>query len=234
MRQITTTYVTMCLLIAGVSYSGAFGNKEKPEQQTVATQTEQKQQPNSDGSPGKDEPQQVLTTSEEKYEPIDPKEFQCMLKDFYIESKVAIEDGRSVGVPKGGGIGQFLCNGQPIELAEKTFKEGFIVTKQFGKFKTRVSTSMMGGGMALYMTPSQKMALRQFLAESRKRPDSTKDASVLDAQRILLRLGYDPGPIDGLWGKKTKVAIEKFQHDKGLSVSGTLDPRTLKELANTP
>ena len=39
-------------------------------------------------------------------------------------------------------------------------------------------------------------------------------------QRALARLGYDPGPADGIAGPRTRAAIRTFQTDAGLPVDG--------------
>jgi hypothetical protein len=39
-------------------------------------------------------------------------------------------------------------------------------------------------------------------------------------QQALLDRGYTPGPLDGLWGPRTKQAIIQFQKDKGLAPDG--------------
>lgn len=54
--------------------------------------------------------------------------------------------------------------------------------------------------------------------------------SVAQAQRRLTELGYQPGPIDGVLGKKTIDALSKFQKDKDLSASGKLDDATVRQL----
>jgi peptidoglycan hydrolase-like protein with peptidoglycan-binding domain len=38
---------------------------------------------------------------------------------------------------------------------------------------------------------------------------------VADIQRDLKRLGYDPGPVDGVLGPRTKAAIARFEDDQG-------------------
>jgi cytohesin len=55
---------------------------------------------------------------------------------------------------------------------------------------------------------------------------------VHQVQKRLRELGYDPGPADGIWGKKTTLAVKLFQRDKGLPVTGKLDARTRAELMN--
>ena len=52
------------------------------------------------------------------------------------------------------------------------------------------------------------------------------------AQNKLSALGYAPGPADGRMGDQTCQAIKKFQKDKGLKATGTLDTNTLNMLLN--
>lgn len=46
----------------------------------------------------------------------------------------------------------------------------------------------------------------------------------------LAGLGYDPGPIDGEWGDRTKAAVEQFQRARGLVVDGIVGPLTRQAL----
>lgn len=52
----------------------------------------------------------------------------------------------------------------------------------------------------------------------------------LQAQYLLLYLGYAPGGADGIWGKNSATACKRFQADYGISASGTLDGDTQKKL----
>lgn len=49
-------------------------------------------------------------------------------------------------------------------------------------------------------------------------------------QERLTRLGYQPGPVDGVWGSRTRDALVAFQRSAGLTGTGKLDARTLLEL----
>ena len=49
-------------------------------------------------------------------------------------------------------------------------------------------------------------------------------------QRSLRKLGFDPGPADGIWGRRTLNAVQAFQSDNGLPVTGLIDLRTEREL----
>lgn len=56
------------------------------------------------------------------------------------------------------------------------------------------------------------------------------NSTIKEVQERLSVLGYDPGPADGLPGKRTRQAIEQFQRDSNLQVTGDADAATLKRL----
>lgn len=64
------------------------------------------------------------------------------------------------------------------------------------------------------------------------RPPSTTIASVdvLEIQRQLLMKGFDPGPVDGLTGRRTIRAIQEYQQSAGLPVDGKATSRLLRQL----
>src|SRR5215211_7698128 len=49
-------------------------------------------------------------------------------------------------------------------------------------------------------------------------------------QSRLRRLGYEPGPIDGIYGPLTEAAVERFQGAQGLAVDGVAGPQTAARL----
>jgi hypothetical protein len=53
---------------------------------------------------------------------------------------------------------------------------------------------------------------------------------VRELQRRLHRLGYEPGPVDGLFGPRTERATRRFQARHGLRVDAIVGPRTLRVL----
>lgn len=53
---------------------------------------------------------------------------------------------------------------------------------------------------------------------------------VLWLQQVLAELGYDPGPIDGGLGAKTRDAIRRYESDSGLPVTGGISENLLDEL----
>jgi hypothetical protein len=63
--------------------------------------------------------------------------------------------------------------------------------------------------------------------------DDDDDQNQLRAcQARLVNLGYEPGPIDGLYGPKTKAGLLEFQEDEKLKKSGKLDDATREALLN--
>jgi len=56
------------------------------------------------------------------------------------------------------------------------------------------------------------------------------DLALRTAQAALLYLGFDPGPIDGLRGRRTRSALIQFQDRYGLSETGDLDYDTANKL----
>ena len=51
-----------------------------------------------------------------------------------------------------------------------------------------------------------------------------------DVQRELVRLGYDPGPIDGQFGRGTANAVSMYQQDYNLLVDGNISQALLKHM----
>ncbi len=49
-------------------------------------------------------------------------------------------------------------------------------------------------------------------------------------QTDLKRAGYDPGPVDGIYGPQTVAAVQQLQTDSGLPVTGFVDEATARAL----
>lgn len=49
-------------------------------------------------------------------------------------------------------------------------------------------------------------------------------------QRSLKDHGFDPGDIDGIWGRRTIAAVRAFQSARGLTVDGIVGPQTMRAL----
>jgi peptidoglycan hydrolase-like protein with peptidoglycan-binding domain len=62
-------------------------------------------------------------------------------------------------------------------------------------------------------------------------------AAVQDIQAKLRERGFDPGPVDGLLGRRTCDAVKAYQKAAGMPVNGLLDPVLQNQLhfgANQP
>ena len=61
-------------------------------------------------------------------------------------------------------------------------------------------------------------------------PVTPPSDALAKAQAKLSGLGYYKGPVDGEYGPTTARAVEQFQVDNNLPVSGRLDLKTLSSL----
>ncbi len=59
---------------------------------------------------------------------------------------------------------------------------------------------------------------------------AAQSAEVLQAQIELQARGYDPGPLDGFMGRRTRRALRQFREDIGVPVTGVLDEATIETL----
>jgi TPR repeat protein len=66
------------------------------------------------------------------------------------------------------------------------------------------------------------------------RKPSGNAAMVAEAQRILKQRGYDPGPIDGVPGKRTQDAVRSFQRRLGMAPTGDVTEVLIAKMAFLP
>lgn len=85
---------------------------------------------------------------------------------------------------------------------------------------------------------AEKAPVRDPIADILRSPSDTTASvtpkavdKVSQAQRALAKLGYGTIKADGVMGPATKTAIEKFERDRKLPVTGEASGRTLRELA---
>jgi peptidoglycan hydrolase-like protein with peptidoglycan-binding domain len=74
------------------------------------------------------------------------------------------------------------------------------------------------------------------VAVSSRRPlqGAVSSPQVTLAQRTLKGLGYDPGPIDGIYGVQTARAVRDFQDHEGLNRDGIIGVNTWRSLVTHP
>jgi peptidoglycan hydrolase-like protein with peptidoglycan-binding domain len=56
---------------------------------------------------------------------------------------------------------------------------------------------------------------------------------IADVQAALQQLGYYASSVDGVLGPATEAAIADYQRDRGLPVTGAIDPSTVRSLGLT-
>jgi hypothetical protein len=79
--------------------------------------------------------------------------------------------------------------------------------------------------------PSSPGASALTLPEGAKLRLGEGDPAVIkELQQALVSAGYDPGPVDGSFGRRTEAAVVAFQQDNGLSVDGAVGPETASAL----
>lgn len=55
---------------------------------------------------------------------------------------------------------------------------------------------------------------------------------VIKAQNALVQQGIAVGAVDGVWGVKTRAAVQQFQRQSGIPMTGELDTVTKARLFN--
>lgn len=54
----------------------------------------------------------------------------------------------------------------------------------------------------------------------------TRGTDVMELQSLLKKIGYDPGPVDGIYGSRMEQAVISFQRNNGLIPDGIIGPAT--------
>ena len=98
---------------------------------------------------------------------------------------------------------------------------------------TPATTSTTSTGTPSTTAPSTGSASVFTLPEGTKLQLGENDAGLVRALQLALRkAGYDPGPVDGTFGRQTEEAVVAFQEANGLSVDGRVGPETASALDN--
>lgn len=83
------------------------------------------------------------------------------------------------------------------------------------------------------------MSHPELIASLQPLPDSkTQETSALkenkslvrEAQTLLSKLGYNPGPADGIIGERTRQAVQDFQKKQKIAVTGEISEQLLRNL----
>ncbi len=85
---------------------------------------------------------------------------------------------------------------------------------------------------ATYKTTMKRQLVKKGFIEWKEVicSDQINTDLVKNVQKALNDKGYDAGPVDGAWGGKSLVAMNKFQEEKGLPVTKVISLETLQAL----
>lgn len=76
----------------------------------------------------------------------------------------------------------------------------------------------------------QSSGRQQASRQQERAPGNLSYEQVRNLQQELSSRGYDPGEVDGMWGRNTQQALRQFQQDQDLPASGRPDQRTMAAL----
>jgi peptidoglycan hydrolase-like protein with peptidoglycan-binding domain len=96
----------------------------------------------------------------------------------------------------------------------------------------RIATALLLTGSALGLAACNNMGYDQPPAAQASRAQTQADRqAIAHVQSELQTLGYNVGPVDGVWGSESRAAMASFQQTKGLPASGQPDQASLNALA---
>jgi murein L,D-transpeptidase YcbB/YkuD len=101
-------------------------------------------------------------------------------------------------------------------------------------FSARAQLAQLNQYGQLQQSTAQDTSQLEMGAVPTLNPDKIRQV-----QQALQNKGFDPGPIDGIFGPKTKEAVRNFQDRYGMKADGEIDNQTLyalgkPELAGQP
>ena len=103
-------------------------------------------------------------------------------------------------------------------------------------FETSAKLKVTGEASEDVLRAIMRTPLKSEVAVARPRPDPIAELiappqRVIAVQRALNDYGYGPVKVSGSFGAETVSAIQKFERDRKLPVTGQISPRLLRELA---
>jgi peptidoglycan hydrolase-like protein with peptidoglycan-binding domain len=118
----------------------------------------------------------------------------------------------------------FAWSGVPAFAADDTTSKDSVKDKA----KDKMETAKDKVGNAWDKTKEKASEVKDKVKEKISGKKGGDD--VRSAQQALQDKGFNPGPIDGRMGPKTKAAITDFQKKENLKVTGSLDKDTKARL----
>jgi carboxyl-terminal processing protease len=136
-----------------------------------------------------------------------------------------------------------------IAAAVQDSRSGILVGRgTFGKGSVQTMFTLQHGGAAQLTTARYLTPRRREIGKEGLTPDIVVEdplpqvpelqpcgpgfpaGIVRPVQEALRALGYNPGPLDGVFGPRTRRAVQAFQRDAGLEPLGVADGQTIAAL----
>jgi hyperosmotically inducible protein len=83
-------------------------------------------------------------------------------------------------------------------------------------------------------TRARSASMRKASTTAARPSTAQVQPDVRAAQEKLKDKGYDPGPVDGIWGPRTAAAVSEYQRKEKMTVTNRLDTETLGKLEVAP
>ena len=133
--------------------------------------------------------------------------------------------------------GEKLVSAIQRELASRGYDPGRITGTPGIVTRSAILAYQFDQHLALTAEPSEEL-LRQIVlglagspAEQSQRPSEKAARIIGGTQRLLVRLGYSPGTIDGQLSVATRKALRHFETDAGFAPKGRVSGEIISELA---
>ncbi len=130
-----------------------------------------------------------------------------------------------------------LIAGIQRELASHGYDPGKVNGKAGIVTRAAILAYQFDQRLALTAEPSPEL-LRQIVMGLAGTPGAATEPAgdkatriIAGAQRLLTRLGYKPGPIDGQLNDATRKALKRFETDSGFVPKGRVSGEVISELA---
>ncbi len=119
-----------------------------------------------------------------------------------------------------------ICDGAGRTIEAKGHAFGVVEDVVHGR---RWDTGVLVPGI-YYETPAAPLAVVPPAAVHHSGNPFQNAAITTLIQQALAALGFNPGPIDGIFGSKTAAAVAAFQRVRGLVMDGEVGPQTAAAL----
>ncbi len=135
--------------------------------------------------------------------------------------------GKPQSVTSSGSFESWIYSSSSYDFANSLFRG---ITLRSPHIESESKMIMFDGNVVKdIISISENVSNISVPSDSRK-SDSRKN--VRDIQQYLMIYGYNPGPADGLMGRKTSSAIRSYQKDNGLQITGTVSDELYRHLAS--